>query len=219
MIKSFKYRIYPTDSQIKRLEETFDSCRFLYNCALEERIYHYKKYGKSEKSINYIYQQNLLPQIKDLFPEYKNVYSQVLHSTLKRLDNAYKGFFRRLKKHVYDYVVTDSEVERKFVNELDISDMIEVYAKLPNGFRIPTPLGTEGYNPDWAIAFKEGSVKHVLFVAETKGSMSSMQLRVIEKGKIDCARKYFERLEQETEGEKVKFNMVASYGELLNKVS
>lgn len=125
----------------------------------------------------------------------------------------------RLKKHVYDYVVTDSEVERKFVNELDISDMIEVYAKLPNGFRIPTPLGTEGYNPDWAIAFKEGSVKHVLFVAETKGSMSSMQLRVIEKGKIDCARKYFERLEQETEGEKVKFNMVASYGELLNKVS
>lgn len=125
----------------------------------------------------------------------------------------------KLKKHVYDYVVTDSDKEREFVNELDISDMIEVYAKLPNGFRIPTPFGTGGYNPDWAIAFKEGSVKHILFVAETKGSMSSMQLRAIEKGKIDCARKYFERLEQDAEGDNVKFNMVASYGELLNKVS
>ena len=124
----------------------------------------------------------------------------------------------KLKKHVYDYVVTDSDKEREFVNELDISDMIEVYAKLPNGFRIPTPLGSDGYNPDWAIAFKEGSVKHVLFVAETKGSMSSLQLRAIEKGKIDCARKYFERLEQETEDIKVKFDMVASYETLLNKV-
>lgn len=48
------------------------------------------------------------------------------------------------------------------------------------------------YNPDWAIAFYEGSVKHIYFVAETKGTMSSIELRTIENSKIDCAKKYFE---------------------------
>ena len=73
----------------------------------------------------------------------------------------------KLKKHIYDYVVTDSKVERDFVTELDTSEEVAVYAKLPRGFFIPTPVGD--YNPDWAIAFTEGSVKHVYFVAETKG--------------------------------------------------
>jgi len=125
-----------------------------------------------------------------------------------------------LKKHVYDFAVTDSKIERKFIENLDISAEVEVYAKLPRGFTIPTPLGEGGYNPDWAIAFKEGSVKHILFVAETKGSMSSMQLKKIEEAKIACARKYFDRLEQEisgNNGEKVKFNMVATYSDLLEK--
>jgi len=127
----------------------------------------------------------------------------------------------QLKKHVYDFAITDSKVERKFIEDLDVSDEVEVYAKLPRGFTIPTPLGEGGYNPDWAIAFKDGSVKHILFVAETKGSMSTMQLKKIEEAKIECARKYFERLEQEVngegEGEKVKFNMVATYSDLLEK--
>ena len=81
----------------------------------------------------------------------------------------------KLKNHVYDYVITDSKVEREFVKELDSSTEVVVYAKLPRGFLIPTPVGH--YNPDWAISFKEGSVKHIYFVAETKGSMSSMELR------------------------------------------
>jgi len=127
----------------------------------------------------------------------------------------------QLKKHVYDFAVTDSKVERKFIKDLDVSDEVEVYAKLPRGFTIPTPLGEGGYNPDWAIAFKDGSVKHILFVAETKGSMSTMQLKKIEEAKIECARKYFERLEQEVvaegDGERVKFNMVATYSDLLEK--
>lgn len=129
---------------------------------------------------------------------------------------------RTLKKHVYDFASTDSKVERAFIKELDTSNDIEVYAKLPRGFTIPTPLGSEGYNPDWAIAFKDGTVKHVLFVAETKGSMSTMQLKKIEEAKIECAKKFFERLEQEVESdddaEKVKFNMVASYSDLLKVV-
>ena len=85
---------------------------------------------------------------------------------------------QKLKNHIYDYVITDSKVEREFVGELDTSAEVVVYAKLPRGFVIPTPVGD--YNPDWAISFKEGSVKHIYFVAETKGSMSSLQLRAIE---------------------------------------
>ena len=92
--------------------------------------------------------------------------------------------------HIYDYVFTDSKNERDFVRELDTSTAVVVYAKLPRGFFIPTPVGN--YNPDWAIAFQEGKVKHVYFVAETKGSMSSMDLRKIEESKIECARKFFD---------------------------
>ena len=81
----------------------------------------------------------------------------------------------KLKRHVYDYVVTDSKIERNFVDRARTSEEVVVYAKLPRGFLIPTPVGD--YNPDWAISFKEGSVKHIYFVAETKGTMSSLKLR------------------------------------------
>ena len=60
----------------------------------------------------------------------------------------------KLKNHVYDYCVTDSDVERRFVDELDVSNEVVVYAKLPRGFLIPTPVGD--YNPDWAISFQAG---------------------------------------------------------------
>src|SRR3546814_3764336 len=78
----------------------------------------------------------------------------------------------RLKNHVFDYCITDSGVERDFVGELDTSAQVEVYAKLPRGFLIPTPVGD--YNPDWAIVFRAGAVKHIYFVAEPKGSMYSL---------------------------------------------
>ncbi|OAI40068.1 restriction endonuclease subunit R [Actinobacteria bacterium SCGC AG-212-D09] len=118
----------------------------------------------------------------------------------------------KLKRHIYDYVVTDSQTERKFVTELDSSEEVVVYAKLPRGFFIPTPLGH--YNPDWAVAFKEGTVKHVYFVAETKGSLSSLQLRQVEKSKIECARKFFARLNELADAEQVTYDVVTSYGEL-----
>jgi type III restriction enzyme len=119
----------------------------------------------------------------------------------------------KLKNHIYDYVVTDSKVERKFAKELDTSTEIVVYAKLPRGFLIPTPVGD--YNPDWAISFKEGSVKHIYFVAETKGSMSSMELRVIEHTKIECARKFFAEISRKINPEHVKYDVVTSYGKLM----
>jgi type III restriction enzyme len=122
----------------------------------------------------------------------------------------------KLKNHIYDYAITDSNIERNFVKELDTSAEVVVYAKLPRGFLIPTPVGD--YNPDWAISFKEGSVKHIYFVAETKGSMSSMVLREIEKTKIECARKFFDKINLQISEEKVKYDVVDSYSKLMDVV-
>ncbi len=115
--------------------------------------------------------------------------------------------------HIYDYVFTDSKNERDFVRELDTSTEVVVYAKLPRGFFIPTPVGN--YNPDWAIAFQAGKVKHVYFVAETKGSMSSMDLRKIEESKIECARTFFAKITSD----QVKYDVVDGYGKLMALVS
>jgi type III restriction enzyme len=122
----------------------------------------------------------------------------------------------KLTKHIYDYVVTDSKVERDFVTELDTGKEVAVYAKLPRGFFIPTPVGD--YNPDWAIAFTEGSVKHIYFVAETKGSLSTLQLKGVEDAKIECARKFFASL-NEQQGQDVKYDVVTDYAELMQLVA
>ncbi len=122
----------------------------------------------------------------------------------------------KLNNHIYDYAVTDSKIEREFVKELDTSAEVVVYAKLPRGFLIPTPVGD--YNPDWAISFNEGRVKHVYFVAETKGSMSSMQLRALEETKIECARKFFSEINSNIAPENVKYDVVTDYGKLMEVV-
>lgn len=116
-------------------------------------------------------------------------------------------------KSLYDLVVVDSQgVEKRFAEELEQQEMVEVYTKLPRGFYISTPMGR--YNPDWAIAFREGSVKHIYFVAETKGSEDVTQLREVEQKKIECARRHFASLSDST----VKFDVVSSYSSLYNKV-
>lgn len=130
------------------------------------------------------------------------------------MDKAFKA-----KKSIMDYVFTDGNakesVERKFVDKLEEANEVVVYAKLPKGFHIPTPMGN--YSPDWAIAFQEGKVKHVYFVAETKGSMSSLQLRDIEKNKIKCAEKLYEKLAREDV--KFSFGKVDDFDELLTKAN
>lgn len=118
----------------------------------------------------------------------------------------------KAKKHLYDHIVYDSTNEQKFAEELDTNKDVAVYVKLPDGFYISTPVGH--YNPDWAIAFYEGTVKHIYFVAETKGSMNSMQLRLIEESKIHCAREHFKAI---SNGE-VVYDVVDSYKTLLEKV-
>lgn len=119
----------------------------------------------------------------------------------------------KTKRHLYDHLVYDSSNEQKFASELDINNDVAVYVKLPDGFYISTPVGH--YNPDWAIAFYEGAVKHIYFVAETKGSMSSMQLRLIEESKIHCAREHFKTI---SNGE-VVYDVVDSYKSLLDIVT
>ena len=122
----------------------------------------------------------------------------------------------KLNNHIYDYAVVDSEVERSFVKEMDTSTQIVVYAKLPHGFLIPTPIGD--YNPDWAISFKQGSVKHIYFIAETKGTMSSMKMRELEKAKIECARKFFDKIGEQTAVDRVKYDVVTDFNKLMELV-
>ena len=118
------------------------------------------------------------------------------------------------KKSIQDYVFTDGSadksIEKKFAEDLDSAEEVCVYAKLPKTFRIPTPVGN--YSPDWAIAFYEGKVIHIFFIAETKGTMKSLELRPIEQAKISCAKKLF----NEISTSKVKYHDVDSYQSLLN---
>ncbi|TMR55017.1 DEAD/DEAH box helicase, partial [Streptococcus pseudopneumoniae] len=121
------------------------------------------------------------------------------------------------KKGIYNFVKVDSNTEKTFKESLEQYEDVRVYVKLPGKFSIATPLGN--YNPDWAIAFREGSVKHIYFVAETKGSMSSLQLKQAEQAKIACARAHFKALAQAgLISDQHIYDVVSSYEELLNIV-
>lgn len=120
-------------------------------------------------------------------------------------DRAYEA-----KKHITDYVFSDSKGERQFAHDLDEASEVVVYAKLPRTFQIPTPVGN--YAPDWAIAMKKNDVRHIFFIAETKGSMSSMDLSAIERAKIDCAEKLFNSISTAN----VKYHKVATYQDLID---
>ncbi len=118
----------------------------------------------------------------------------------------------KAQRHLYDHIIYDSTNERDFASDMDTSADVAVYVKLPDSFYIATPVGK--YNPDWAIAFYEGAVKHIYFVAETKGSMSSLQLRSIEESKIHCAREHFKAISNDN----VVYDVIDSYQALLDRV-
>ncbi|MDR1421354.1 MAG: DEAD/DEAH box helicase family protein, partial [Coriobacteriales bacterium] len=126
--------------------------------------------------------------------------------------SAYKA-----QKSIQDWVFPDGaaskSIEHRFAEDLDAANEVVVYAKLPRAFKIPTPVGN--YAPDWAIAFEEGAVKHIFFVAETKGTMDSFELRGIEDAKIRCARKLF----NEMSSSEVRYQAVASYDDLLQAMT
>ena len=139
-------------------------------------------------------------------------YDSSIFTAEKNMQSFDKAFLA--KKSIQDYVFTDGSadksIEKKFAEDLDSAEEVCVYAKLPKTFRIPTPVGN--YSPDWAIAFYEGKVKHIFFIAETKGTMKSLELRPIEQAKISCAKKLF----NEISTSKVKYHDVDSYQSLLN---
>lgn len=149
------------------------------------------------------------------------------HITYNRLDAAYdQDAFTRAtlrgkldvnameaNRSLYSHVIYDSDNERRFAQELDVSDQVAVYVKLPGSFYISTPVGK--YNPDWAIAFNEGSVKHIYFVAETKGNLDTMELRGVENAKIECAKKHFAAISNGS----VVYSVVDNYSTLMQLVS
>ncbi len=116
-------------------------------------------------------------------------------------------------KHITDYVVSDSKGERDFAHDLDEAEEVVVYAKLPRSFQIPTPVGN--YAPDWAIAMQKGAVKHIFFIAETKGSLQSMQLNAIENAKIDCCTQLFNEISTDN----VKYHKVTCYQDLIDAMT
>lgn len=117
----------------------------------------------------------------------------------------------QVKKHIYDYVKTDSKIERAFAQDLENNDVM-VYAKLPSSFSIPTPLGP--YNPDWAIVFDTEDYKYIYFIAETKGTMETLQLRESEHKKIEYAKKHFKALGHTD----IKYDVIDTYQSLMDKV-
>ena len=143
---------------------------------------------------------------------YNKTLEEPFDSTIFTQEKSKAEFLKAYKaqKNVQDYVFEDSKGERKFAEELDNADEVIVYAKLPKGFYIPTPVGN--YSPDWAISFDKDKVKHVYFIAETKGSLDNLQLRKIESAKIDCAAKLFEKMS----GNNVVYGKVTKYQDLLN---
>jgi type III restriction enzyme len=136
-----------------------------------------------------------------------NIFTNDKHKGM--IDKAYNA-----KKCILDYVFCDSDGERKFAQHLDEAKEVCVYARLPRDFRIPTPVGH--YAPDWAIAFYDGmGVKHIYFIAETKGAMGSMNLSKIENTKIDCARKLYNIIKVSD----ARYEQVTDYDTLLDVIN
>lgn len=140
------------------------------------------------------------------YHEIDDVYDEAIF-TERMPDNASKAY--EAKKNIQRFVFPDSDGERRFAEDMDAAAEVAVYAKLPRTFQIPTPVGN--YAPDWAIAFKEGSVRHVFFIAETKGTMDTMELSGVENAKIACAKKLFNEMSTSD----VRYHNVATYEDLL----
>jgi len=139
-----------------------------------------------------------------------NTYEDTIF-TVNKLKGSLNSNILEVKKHVYDYLKTDSKTERDFAKELESGEVL-VYAKLPNDFKIPTPVGN--YNPDWAIVFDTDKFKYVYFIAETKGDMETLQLRGIEEKRKEYAIKHFEALGHAD----IKYDVISTYDDLRNKV-
>ena len=184
-------------------------------CGLQPYVFDYFKQNPEEfinKAIKLIKEEKATMIVEHIsYDRTQQVYDSAIFTAEKTGDFT-KAF--RAEKHIQDYVFTDGtaekSVERRFAEDMDKANEVCVYAKLPKGFSIPTPVGN--YSPDWAIAFNAGTVKHIFFIAETKGTMESLNLRPIEAAKIACAKRLFNELSKED----VVYHDVDSYQSLLD---
>lgn len=119
----------------------------------------------------------------------------------------------KTQKHIYDYIITDSKIEMEFAKGLEEGSEAYVYAKLPNKFKIRTPFGN--YTPDWAISLNTKDMKNVCLIIETKGSMNDSQLKGVEYGKIECAKKHFEEISNGS----IKYKVIDSYEHLIDYIT
>ncbi len=181
----------------------------------EDKLYMFKNNPEEfiTKVIRLINEQKATMIVEHIsYDQIEGQYDSTIFTAEKSSHDFDKAF--RAQKAIQDYVFTDGtaeqSVERRFAQDLDAAEEVCVYAKLPKGFHIPTPVGN--YSPDWAIAFYEGTVKHIFFIAETKGTMETLQLKPIEQAKINCARKLF----NEMSTSRVKYHEVDSYQHLLD---
>ena len=182
---------------------------------IDEKIFGQYKYNPEEfirKASNLINQEKAMLIVKGITykkidEKYDNDIFKIKNVNGKLGQNAIEA-----KKHIYDYLITDSANERKFARDLESGEVL-VYAKLPSKFKIPTPVGT--YNPDWAIVFNNQSFKNIYFLAETKGTSQNIELRGIENAKIECAKKHFEEISNGS----IKYDVVSSYEELIDKAN
>lgn len=184
---------------VKILSGIHDEKLLMFRNNPEEFIKNVIKIIKEEKA-TMIVEHISYNRIDDVYDS--TIFTNEKHA--KSIDKAYSSI-----KGVMNYVFFDSDKERGFAEDLDAATEVCVYAKLPRSFKIPTPVGD--YAPDWAIAFNKGSVKHVFFVAETKGTMDSMELKGVENAKIACAKKLF----NEASTSNVKYWNVTTYQDLL----
>lgn len=139
-----------------------------------------------------------------------NYYAQELFDS-EELTGYFDKNMLKAEKSIYDYVVYDSNVEENFANELELSSRVKVYAKLPNWFKIETPLGS--YNPDWAVYIEKNNEDKLYFVFETKGSLLAENRRAVENGKIECGKKHFKALDTEA-----KFKEAVSFKEFIKTI-
>lgn len=166
------------------------------------------------KAIRYINEQKATMIVDEI--KYNITDEEPYSNDIFTAEKGVIDFDRAVKadKHITPYVIVDSDTEKKFAIDLERNDGdVCVYAKLPRTFKIPTPVGD--YSPDWAIAFYEGKVKYIYFIAETKGSMESLQLKKVESAKIRCAKKLFASINNGT----VHYDVADTYQHLMDIMS
>jgi type III restriction enzyme len=117
------------------------------------------------------------------------------------LSNLYE--VQNREKSLFDGIVYESEVEKQFARDLDNSEYVRLFVKLPSWFKIDTPIGQ--YNPDWAFVTERD--EKLYFVRETKSTLDSEERRTKENQKIACGRKHFDTLG-------VDFDVVTSLAEV-----